>query len=243
MSVTQDMAAYYARRAAIYERIYAKPERQADLRAIEDWLPAVFARRRVLEVACGTGWWTAHAARDAVSWLATDLNPETMAIAKAKPLPGSVSFATVDAYRWTQIEGRTFDAAFAGCWWSHVLRAQLVGWLESLHARLELGARVVFLDNRYVPGSSTPISHRDDQGNSYQTRELDDGSRHEVLKNFPTRDEAFAAIGPHATQREWIEHEHFWLLSYVLDAPGAGQAQAAAQGEPGPQLEPGRTAR
>ena len=29
------MADYYARRAATYEQVYAKPERQADLRAME----------------------------------------------------------------------------------------------------------------------------------------------------------------------------------------------------------------
>jgi hypothetical protein len=37
-------------------------------------------------VACGTGWWTPHGARDAAQWWATDLNPETMAVARAKAL-------------------------------------------------------------------------------------------------------------------------------------------------------------
>lgn len=59
------MAAYYAARATEYEAVYAKPERQADLRLLEAWLPGVFAGRRVLEVAAGTGWWTLHGARDA----------------------------------------------------------------------------------------------------------------------------------------------------------------------------------
>ena len=66
--VGRDMRAYYAQRAEAYERVYFKPERQADLRAMEAWLPGPFAGRRVLEVACGTGWWTAHGARDARSW-------------------------------------------------------------------------------------------------------------------------------------------------------------------------------
>ena len=35
---TAGMADYYARRAAEYERIYQKPERQADLRAMENWI-------------------------------------------------------------------------------------------------------------------------------------------------------------------------------------------------------------
>ena len=212
------MARYYAQRAAEYERIYQKPERQADLRAIEHWLAeGPFVGRRVLEVASGTGWWTAFGARAAQAWLATDVNPETMALARHKPLPACVSFATVDAYSLALLEGQTFDGAFAGFWWSHVPLQRLGHWLQTLHARLEPGARVVFLDNRYVSGSSTPLSRSDAQGNTYQQRRLDDGSTHEVLKNFPTREDSFSVLGPRAANAEWIEYPHYWVLSYELN--------------------------
>lgn len=214
--VSDTMAAYYARRAASYERIYAKPERQADLRALEAALPPLFTGRRVLEVACGTGWWTPHCARDAAAWLATDLNPETLAIARTKPLPASVQFATVDAHALQGLDGQVFDAAFAGFWWSHVLLQRLPSWLETLHARLQPGARVVFLDNANVPGSSTPLSRTDAAGNTYQQRLLDDGTRHEVLKNFPTRDQAIAMLGPRARDPHWHAAGYFWLLHYTL---------------------------
>jgi demethylmenaquinone methyltransferase/2-methoxy-6-polyprenyl-1,4-benzoquinol methylase len=215
--VVESMPAYYAQRAAYYERVYHKPERQPDLRAMEAWLPTQFARRRVLEVACGTGWWTPQGARDAVHWLATDINAETMAIAQRKPLPiGKVEFATVDAYTLDGLGERSFDAAFTGCWWSHVPLARLVPWLDLLHSRLESGARVVMLDNSYVQTSSLPISRRDAEGNTYQQRTLDDGSTHEVLKNFPGRDAALAAIGPRARQPQWITYDHYWVLTYAL---------------------------
>lgn len=55
-----DMQSYYAARASEYERIYAKPERQADLRRLESMIPAMFARCNVLEIASGTGYWTQH---------------------------------------------------------------------------------------------------------------------------------------------------------------------------------------
>jgi len=207
---------YYARRADSYERIYAKPERQAELRALEAWLPGCFARRHVLEVACGTGWWTPHGARDAASWLATDLNPETLAVARRKAVPAQVRFAIADAYTLDGVPAQTFDAAFAGFWWSHVPIARLPGWLALLHARLRPGAWVVILDNRHVEGSSTPISRRDAQGNSYQQRRLDDGSVHEVLKNFPTRKEVLALLVGAARQAEWAEHPHYWTLRYQL---------------------------
>ncbi|MGH8673278.1 MAG: hypothetical protein ACREVG_03100 [Burkholderiales bacterium] len=65
-----------------------------------------------------------------------------------------------------------------------------------------------------MEGSSTPISRRDAEGNTYQTRRLDDGSAHEVLKNFPSdRDlvERASAHGHEAT----VEHfEYYWLLVY-----------------------------
>jgi demethylmenaquinone methyltransferase/2-methoxy-6-polyprenyl-1,4-benzoquinol methylase len=75
---------------------------------------------------------------------------------------------------------------------------------------------VIFLDNRFVPASSTPISRRDADGNSYQRRALDDGSVHEVLKNFPTRDQAIARLGDRARDAEWIAYDHYWILSYTL---------------------------
>ena len=211
------LASYYARRAASYERIYDKPERQAELRALQAWLPGVFAGRQVLEIACGTGWWTPHGARHAASWLATDLNPETLDIARTKPLPPQVRLAELDAWRLDALAPQRFDAAFAGFWWSHVERARLPGWIASLHARLLPGARVVFVDNRFVPGSSTPIARVDAAGDSWQRRTLDDGSVHEVLKNFPGRDEAVAALGTAARRIEWIEHPHYWVLSYERD--------------------------
>jgi len=219
--VVQSMQAYYAQRAAVYERVYHKPERQDELRALEAWIGPRFAGRDVLEVASGTGWWLPHAARHARAWLATDLNEETLAIARVKALPACVRFATLDAYAFDGLDvSRRFDAAFAGCWWSHVPLARLGCWLEALHARLAPGARVVFLDNSFVQASHLPITRRDAEGNTYQQRTLDDGSVHEVLKNFPRFEQARALLGPRARQARWndIGHPlvHYWVLEYEL---------------------------
>ena len=61
------MKEYYAARAKEYDQIYAKPERQTDLRLIEQWLPSRFEGARVLEVAAGTGYWTQFIAPVAAS--------------------------------------------------------------------------------------------------------------------------------------------------------------------------------
>ena len=212
------MQTYYAQRAAYYERVYFKPERQQDLREMEGWLSDQFQGRDVLEVACGTGWWTPYGACDCRSWLASDLNPETMTIARTKPLPaGKVRFATVDAYTLDVPETRgPFNAAFTGCWWSHVPLQRLDAWLALLHLRLAPGSVVVMLDNRFVREQSTTLTRTDDVGNTYQNRTLDDGSVHEVLKNFPTPEEAIARLGPRAHAAAWHAWEHYWALAYQL---------------------------
>jgi demethylmenaquinone methyltransferase/2-methoxy-6-polyprenyl-1,4-benzoquinol methylase len=184
---------------------------------MEAWLSTQFVGRNVLEIACGTGWWTPHGAARATHWRATDLNPETMAVAQAKPaMPAHVRFQPVDAYTLAELDDETFDAAFAGCWWSHVPLDRLQPWLDTLHSRLRPGAVVVMLDNRLVPGSSTPISRDDLQGNTYQQRTLDDGSSHEVLKNFPTAGEAIAALGSRARDPQWINWAHYWALAWTV---------------------------
>ena len=209
---------YYAARAREYERIYAKPERQADLARLRALLPPMFADRRVLEVACGTGYWTQFLARAAQSIVAVDANPETLEVAAGKSWPaGRVHFRTADAYS-LPAELGMFDAVFAGFWWSHVPVRDRSRFLSGLDRRLVPGATVVLLDNLLVAGSSTPISHRDDAGNTYQLRRLDDGSEHVVLKNFPSESELNADISVFGRSTRFIALEYYWLYSYEKTA-------------------------
>lgn len=208
------LRAYYAKRAAEYERIYEKPERQADLARLRSELPEYFAGAAMLEIACGTGYWTPLLAARAASVHATDANDEMLAIARTKPYPhGNVHFERCDAYAlpaWNE----KFDGCFAGFWWSHVPKRLLADFLQGLHARLAPGARVAFLDNRYVEGSSTPLARRDADGNTYQLRHLADGSRHEVLKNFPAAGEVEGLLGRHCLDFAWHELDYYWCCTY-----------------------------
>jgi SAM-dependent methyltransferase len=212
------MEAYYARRAAEYESIYAKPERQADLARMRKDIPALFAGERVLEIACGTGYWTPLIAAQARSVLALDYNEETLAIARTKKYPNSnVRFERADAYDLPDWKDK-FSAAYAGFWWSHVPLGKLELFLKGLHARLQARAIIAFMDNRYVEGSSTPVSRRDADGNTYQTRCLADGSSHEVLKNFPTAEELRRRLGRFGNDIEVREYDYYWLASYRIMA-------------------------
>lgn len=219
-STAAGLQRYYARRAAEYEAIYAKPERQPDLARMRTELAEAFRDRSVIEVACGTGYWTPHIARDARRVDAFDINEETLAIARTKAVdPACVHFGEADAYGLPTLAPRP-DAAFAGFWWSHVARRDLPRFLQGLHAVLAPGARVVFIDNRYVAGSSTPVSRTDPAGDSWQVRRLADGSGHEVLKNFPDASELETAVRPYAARSAVRLFDYYWLLDYTLaDTP------------------------
>jgi len=225
------LRAYYAARAEEYDRVYLKPERQADLRQIEAWLPARVAGRRVLEVACGTGYWTRLIAPVASEVLALDAAPETLDIARRRVPPERVLFSVGDAFALHEClrTSQRFDAAFAGFWWSHVPRARLRGFLQGLHACLEPGSRVVFLDNRFVPGSSTPVSEADAQGDTWQQRRLDDGSTHRVLKNFPTEAQLSEAVAGLATDVHVTTWAYYWALEYLVVTPESPKCRASAQ--------------
>ncbi len=211
-----ELVAYYERRARDYEAIYAKPERQADLGKLRKLIPAKLAGRNVLEVACGTGYWTERVAPVAERVVAVDMAEETMRIAAAKPLPRDrVRFETADAYALPVSLG-TFDAAFAGFWWSHVPRSRMGAFLGSLHRRLAPGARVVLLDNLYVEGSSTAIAGFDTEGNTFQVRRLADGGTVRVMKNFPSETELRGDFTAHAADFEYLALEYYWLASYTL---------------------------
>jgi demethylmenaquinone methyltransferase/2-methoxy-6-polyprenyl-1,4-benzoquinol methylase len=108
--------------------------------------------------------------------------------------------------------------SLAAFWWSHVPMARLRGFLVGFHRMLSPTARVVLIDNAYVEGSSTPISRTDESGDTYQIRKLDDGSTHEVLKNFPTESELRAAVDGTATGVQVEFLQYYWILSYVLTA-------------------------
>ena len=214
-SIESSMQSYYAARAAEYDKVYLKAERQADLRAMERWLPPVFAGAAVLEVACGTGYWTQFIARSAKSILAVDAAPETMAIARSRIPEGKVEFLVGDAYDLSR-RAEKFDAAFAGFWFSHIPKQRRESFLAGLHASLKPGAKVVFLDNFYIEGSSSPISERDGDDNTYQTRKLADGSTHRVLKNFPSEQELNAMVARLSQSTAYKRWQYYWAFEYVV---------------------------
>jgi demethylmenaquinone methyltransferase/2-methoxy-6-polyprenyl-1,4-benzoquinol methylase len=210
------MERYYSRRAAEYERIYDKPERQHELEWLRHRIPEILRGRDVLEVACGTGYWTQFIAREARHVHACDINEAVLDIAREKPIAaGRATFARADAITLEGVPSGC-DAAFAGFWWSHVKKNDLAKFVANLASKLDRGSVVAVLDNSYAEGSSTPVSRRDADGNTYQMRTLASGEQYEVLKNFPTPAELTSAVQGVAREAHLESLTYYWLLVFTL---------------------------
>jgi ubiquinone/menaquinone biosynthesis C-methylase UbiE len=216
MNTESSLVSYYADRAKEYERIYHKPERQDDLRRLRSFVGGAFHGVHVFEVACGTGYWTEIVARSAASVVATDINEEVLAIARSKPIDTRKTTFRKENASNLPLFSQRFTGGLAVFWWSHIPKARLRDFLQEFHRIFSPCARIVFIDNCYVEGSSTPISRTDKHGNTYQIRRLDDGSTHEVLKNFPTVSELHAAIEGLGGDVRVEFLRYYWILSYVL---------------------------
>ena len=218
---SRDLLAYYTARAPIYDAVYMRPERQDDIAFFQHHIPERLAGRRVLEVACGTGYWTPGIAARAQSVVATDANEAPMAFARLRPGAENVHFRQANAYDLPHDLGH-FDGVFAGLWFSHVPIEARVDFLAGLHRHLLPGARVLLLDNTAIQCRELPIVETDTQGNTYQHRPLPDGSVHRVLKNFPMEAELRALLPAGCKQVDFVQREHFWLLAYQLGAAAPG---------------------
>ncbi|MDX5482669.1 MAG: class I SAM-dependent methyltransferase [Hymenobacteraceae bacterium] len=209
-----DLVAYYRERAKEYERIYHKPERQEELAQLIAILQGFFAGKHVFEIACGTGYWTERIATTANYVLATDINEAVLDIARKKSYPDDrVTFRQADIFDLSSFT-QQYESLFGGFIWSHVLLQDLAKFTSILRKHVVPGGTVVLVDNNYVQGSSLPITQQDEVGNTYQSRTLDDGSTHLVLKNFPTEEYIRELLQGQATDIEFISLEHYWVLRY-----------------------------
>lgn len=209
---------YYNRRATEYEDIYHRrdPIRQKELTEIENAMKAALTNRNVLEIACGTGFWTAMAADVAKHILAIDISEKMLAIAKAKSLPNKrVKFCTGDAYSLDSVRG-TFNAGIANFWFSHVPKSRLNDFLHRFHEKLMSGAVVFMADNIYVPGIGGELITKSGCEDTFKLRELADGSEYEVIKNYYNANQLREILEPLSSELEISVGDCFWWLSYLV---------------------------
>lgn len=212
LRVTDDVLAeqvdYYRHRADEYDvTAYGDvaAARTRITRLVEEMRPA----GRVLEIACGTGMWTAALATSADSVTAIDAAPEALAIAQQRVGSPHVRYEVADVFGWDA--GTRFDVIFFSAWLSHVPASRFDEFWSSLGALLSDDGRVLFVDEhvderdkeQYVQGRAEIVERR-----------LGDGRTFRVVKNFiePRQLEArLRELGWHCRVRrdgqDWIYGE------------------------------------
>lgn len=207
-----DLIQYYAKLAETYEQVYEKPERQRELDYLIKWLKNNFIDQRVLEIACGTGYWTQYISRAANTILAIDINESVLQIAQTKEYHCKVTFEESNMYDLKHIKQR-YDACFGGFIWSHIPKQNLQLFIQTLKAKVEDTGTIIFIDNQFVKFSSTAIDSTDNFGNSYQIRHLPDGTRHKVMKNFPTDIDIEHLANKTGLKISLIRTQYYWILT------------------------------
>jgi len=206
---------YYEKRAQDYERIYHRddPQRQLEQLELAAAVGRVCLNNEVLELACGTGYWTQVADRVARHVTAIDTAASVLEVACGKDLRRT-RFLVGDAYSPPERE-HGYSAGLALFWFSHVPRDRHEEFLTTFHARLGAGSRVLIGDNQYLPGVGGELSEADSRGDTFKIRRLADGTAHQVLKNYLGAAEITTLLSPFASDLSVQSGTCFWWAEYT----------------------------
>jgi SAM-dependent methyltransferase len=210
------VARYYASSTQAADAALSRAERAHDLAQVRERIAALVRGQTVLELACGTGYWTEVIAASAERVLATDILDEMIARAGRRRLPeGKVTFRRVDGLDLPEDLG-AFSCVFIGFWWSHLKRDEQDALLIQLRARLGPNVTLVLLDDAYVEGSSTTVARTDAQGNTYEIVTSPDGERFELPKNYPADSALRKRLGGDVREIRIERLTYYWMLTCRL---------------------------
>ncbi|MFD3449981.1 class I SAM-dependent methyltransferase [Microbacteriaceae bacterium 4G12] len=212
------MKVYYNERAHEYEKVYFRedPIRQKEQEEIRNKMELLFKSKKVLEVACGTGYWTQFIAKTAKHITAIDYSKEVLTVAQQKGIPAlKATFYEGDVYQLNKIPG-SFEGCIANFWYSHVPRSKTQEFLRKLHKKLGPGAIVFMADNVYMDSIGGTLLNKENDPNTYKVRTLEDGTKYEIIKNYYTKEELRDIFAPFSNELEIHMGKCFWWISYKI---------------------------
>lgn len=211
------MKTYYKNRAFEYEKIYFRddPVRQREQQKIATAIQKTCKNKHVLEIACGTGYWTQYLSQTARKITATDAVDSMLKIAQEKKYHCPITFQKEDAYR-LSFSDHAFEEGLANFWFSHVPKKKINAFLNEFHRVLKKKSPVFFADNVYIPGIGGTLITKPHDENTYKKRVLENGSTHLVLKNYYSSDELTTLFQPYGTIIDLYHGKCFWYITYLL---------------------------
>jgi len=214
------MIEYYRLRAPEFEEIYHNEDeiRRDERIGIIKTLKQAFKALIVLEIACGTGYWTRILSSVAKKIVAIDMAPEMLEIARNKKYSCPVEFHMADAYH-LPFTSHSYDAGLANFWFSHVPKNKIAAFLESFHQRLKPGGMVLMADDVFQEGVGGKFITIEGDDNTYKLRTLKDDSKHRVLKNYYSKNELISIFGgfvEHFSADNVFHGKRCWYVRYTL---------------------------
>jgi ubiquinone/menaquinone biosynthesis C-methylase UbiE len=212
----QQVAKYYALVGEALEDKYLEPDMDEDIDDMSIHLGNVLAGHTVLELGCGTGFWTEIAAESALSVLAVDINANLVDIARERGMPeGKVNFRVADALDLPEDIGK-FSAVLVSFLWSHLNKKEQEQLLATLKQRLGKDVLLVILDDSFVEGFSETIARTDTDGTTYQIWTTPEGERFELPKSYPSDSALRKRLGNVGKEIKIERIEFFWILTCRL---------------------------
>ncbi|MFC5512314.1 class I SAM-dependent methyltransferase [Massilia jejuensis] len=212
----QYVAKYYALLGEALEDKYLEPDMDEDIDDMSIHLGNVLAGHTVLELGCGTGFWTEVAAESAQSVLAVDINASLVDLARERPMTeGKVTFRVGDALDLPEDIGK-FSAVLVSFLWSHLNKKEQEQLLATLKKRLGKDVLLVILDDAFVEGFSETIARTDADGTTYQILTTPEGERIEVAKSYQSDSALRKRLGNVAKEIKIERIEFFWILTCRL---------------------------
>ena len=207
------MQGYYSKRAKEYEMIYHRddPIRKGEILKIKNELESYFLNKCVLEIACGTGYWTESISKVAKETIAMDYSSEVIDIAKSKKL--NAKFIIDDAYKMETITEK-LDGGCANFWFSHIPKNKIQEFILTFHQKLKLGSKVFIADSVYIEGLGGELIKKVGDKNTYKKRKLSDGSYYEIIKNYYNENELKDIFKKYANNMEIEFGNCFWWIKY-----------------------------
>jgi ubiquinone/menaquinone biosynthesis C-methylase UbiE len=188
------MLRYYDERASEYEEAYVRGTGTASIpdpdvfRREGAQLTGVverFARGRIIDLACGTGYWLQHYAQGCSNITLLDQSARMLDECRKKTealdLADRCTVVQADVFE-QEFPERAYDCALVGFLLSHLIEDQERSVFEKLGRMLDVSGRFLILDSAWSPERATFNAKTE-----RQERRLNDGTRFEIYKRYIDR--------------------------------------------------------
>lgn len=219
---------YYRRRAAEYDEWFLRQGRydrgeahtavwQVEVAQVQTALTDFNPQGAVLELACGTGWWTEQLNRFAESITAVDSSLETIAINKQRVNSDKVTYVEADIFTWQPTQ--TYDVVFFSFWLSHVPPNRFKSFWQTVKQSLKADGRVFLIDSLHAPDITAKDQRLNAEDETTAIRRLNDGSTFEIVKVFYTPERLDALLTPLGWKTHLKTTSHSMLYGSAILSP------------------------